>query len=260
MVVTGGWRAGVQVEAPRPVFVRTFEYPQGYAGNAHRHRLGQLVYPVRGVVSIESAGGTWVVTTRSAVAIPPWHEHRVSAYGNASIRSVFVDPDVHPTLLTQAVTVRISDLLHELIREAGRYYTDVAADGVATSIIGLITKLLPTMPIAQDSIWVPRIESPLLREIAAAHEHDPGDSTTANEWARRLGFSPRHFARVFKAETGVPFSSWHALVQVRHALVQLAAGQSVTRVAMDLGYSSTSAFIEMFKRHTGRTPGAATRR
>jgi AraC-like DNA-binding protein len=58
----------------------------------------------------------------------------------------------------------------------------------------------------------------------------------------------------------VPFSSWHALVQVRHALVQLAAGQSVTRVAMDLGYSSTSAFIEMFKRHTGRTPGAATRR
>jgi AraC-like DNA-binding protein len=28
---------------------------------------------------------------------------------------------------------------------------------------------------------------------------------------------------------------------------------------MDLGYSSTSAFIEMFKRHTGRTPGVAQR-
>jgi len=27
---------------------------------------------------------------------------------------------------------------------------------------------------------------------------------------------------------------------------------------MDLGYSSTSSFIEMFKRHTGKTPGAAT--
>jgi len=34
----------------------------------------------------------------------------------------------------------------------------------------------------------------------------------------------------------------------------------VTRVAMDLGYASTSSFIEMFKRHTGRTPGASGRR
>jgi AraC-like DNA-binding protein len=40
-------------------------------------------------------------------------------------------------------------------------------------------------------------------------------------------------------------------------LVLLASGRPVTRVATDLGYSSTSAFIEMFKRHTGRTPGAA---
>jgi AraC-like DNA-binding protein len=37
----------------------------------------------------------------------------------------------------------------------------------------------------------------------------------------------------------------------------LAAGQTVTRVAMDLGFASTSCFIEMFKRHTGRTPGSS---
>jgi AraC-like DNA-binding protein len=48
------------------------------------------------------------------------------------------------------------------------------------------------------------------------------------------------------------------LRQVEHALVRLASGTPVTRVAADLGYGSTSAFIEMFKRHTGRTPGAWT--
>jgi AraC-like DNA-binding protein len=40
-------------------------------------------------------------------------------------------------------------------------------------------------------------------------------------------------------------------------LLLLAPGRPVTRIATDLGYRSTSAFIEMFKRHTGRTPSAA---
>src|SRR3954447_8076620 len=78
-------------DAPRPVFVRAFEYPLGYAGYAHRHRLAQIVYPLRGVVSVRAASGTWVTTRLTAVAIPPWEEHRVAAHGNASLRSVFID-------------------------------------------------------------------------------------------------------------------------------------------------------------------------
>ena len=82
----------------------------------------------------------------------------------------------------------------------------------------------------------------------------------SREWARRLAPSTRHFSRLFKQETGVTFSTWRSLHHVKHALVLLASGHSVTRVAMDLGYGSTSAFIEMFKRCTGRTPGASLAR
>jgi AraC-like DNA-binding protein len=53
----------------------------------------------------------------------------------------------------------------------------------------------------------------------------------------------------------VTFSTWRSLHRTQAAL---AGGDRPTgRVAADLGYGSTSAFIEMFKRHTGRTPGAA---
>ena len=103
-----------------------FEYPRGYEGHTHQHRLAQVVYPVRGVVSVDTDAGTWVVTTRTAVTIPPWRRHRVAAYGNASLRSIFVDPDVHPRLIDTVTTVQISALLHELIRDAGRHYTDWA--------------------------------------------------------------------------------------------------------------------------------------
>src|SRR5262245_13737395 len=133
-------------DAPQPVFVRAFEYPQGYIGHAHRHRLAQIVYPLRGVVSVETDTGTWVVTTLSAVAIPPWHPHRVAAHGNASLRSVFVDPDDYPALVPEPATIHVSELLHELIREAGHYYTDYApaddgeSDDVGAALIGLIVR------------------------------------------------------------------------------------------------------------------------
>jgi AraC-like DNA-binding protein/quercetin dioxygenase-like cupin family protein len=244
------------VDAPKPVFVRVFEYPQGYVGHTHRHRLAQVVYPIRGVVSVETRSGTWVVGQLTAVAIPPWRDHRVSAHGNASLRSVFIDPDAHPQLVHDVASIRVSTLLHELIREAGHRFTDFdAEDSVAVGVVSLIAELLPMMPTADASVWVPRIENPALLPIAAALDADPSDATSLEEWARRLGFSPRHLARLFKKDTGVPFSTWRSLHAVRHSLVLLAGGTPVTRVATDLGYSTTSAFIEMFKRTTGRTPG-----
>lgn len=243
-------------DAPHPVFVRSFEYPQGYPGFAHRHRLAQIAYPLRGAVTVETEAGTWSVTTPSAVAIPAWCRHRVAAHGNASLRSVFVDPDVYPDLVPALTTLRISTLLHELIREAGRYYTDFdEGDAVALAVVTLIAQLVPAMEIAPRSTFVPGVEHPLLVPAAAAVHADPAAPARVEQFARAAGVSPRHFSRLFKAETGVSFTTWRALVQVQHALVQLARGESVTRVGMDLGYSSTSAFIEMFKRHTGRTPG-----
>ena len=44
-------------------------------------------------------------------------------------------------------------------------------------------------------------------------------------------------------------------LRLLQALRLLAAGDPVTSVALDLGYASTSAFIFMFKRAIGTTPG-----
>jgi AraC-like DNA-binding protein/quercetin dioxygenase-like cupin family protein len=251
-------RPATMADAPHPVFVRAFEYPQGYRGHSHRHRLAQIVYPIRGVVSVRTGDGTWVVTERVAVAVPPWREHRVSAHGNASLRSVFVDPDARPGLTTGEVTaIRVTPLLHELITEAGRHYTDLDADGLGAAVVDLIAGLLPRMARAGESLWVPRVDHPLLRPVAEALDREPGHPAGIGHWAAEVGLSARHFSRLFRQETGVTFSTWRALHRTQAALVLLASGRPVTRVATDLGYSSTSAFIEMFKRHTGRTPGAA---
>ena len=52
------------------------------------------------------------------------------------------------------------------------------------------------------------------------------------------------------------FGRWQQQCRVLHALRRLAAGDSVTAAALAVGYDSTSAFIAMFKRVVGETPGA----
>jgi AraC-like DNA-binding protein/quercetin dioxygenase-like cupin family protein len=255
-------RPATAADAPYPLFVRAFEYPRGYRGHTHRHRLAQVVYPIRGAVSVTTRAGTWMVTERAGVAVPPWHEHRVSAHGNASLRSVFVDPDVYPDLAAYRVTtIRVSPLLHELISEAGRRYPDAdgGGDDVGRAVADLMVRLLPGMTTPDESLWVPRVDHPLLRPVADALDAEPGHPGGIETWAGAVGLSPRHFSRLFKQDTGVTFSTWRALHRTQAALVLLAGGRPVTRVATDLGYGTTSAFIEMFKRHTGRTPGSARR-
>jgi AraC-like DNA-binding protein len=51
------------------------------------------------------------------------------------------------------------------------------------------------------------------------------------------------------------FGRWRQQARLLHALRLLAVGESVTAVALEAGYESTSAFISMFKKTFGTTPG-----
>jgi len=52
----------------------------------------------------------------------------------------------------------------------------------------------------------------------------------------------------------VVFFQWRRRMRLMHALRLLAAGRGVTEVGLEVGYSSTSAFIAAFKRELGTTP------
>jgi AraC-like DNA-binding protein len=52
------------------------------------------------------------------------------------------------------------------------------------------------------------------------------------------------------------FPQWRTQLRLFHALKMLASGASVTVTAHACGWSSTSAFIDVFRRAFGVTPGA----
>ena len=95
---------------------------------------------------------------------------------------------------------------------------------------------------------------PRLARICRALGADPGSTRTLEDWGREAGGSGRTLARLFVRETGLTFAAWRQQARLLAALARLAAGEPVTRIALDLGYASPSAFAAMFKRALGAPP------
>ena len=75
------------------------------------------------------------------------------------------------------------------------------------------------------------------------------------DWGKMVGATGRTLARHFRLETGMTFGQWRQQIRILEALKRLGSKEPVTTVAIDLGYDSPSAFISMFKKALGKTPG-----
>jgi AraC-like DNA-binding protein len=73
--------------------------------------------------------------------------------------------------------------------------------------------------------------------------------------AAELGVSPFHLSRVFRAEAGISVHQYLLRIRMQQALSKLHAGEAqLSRLALDLGFSSHSHFSTMFRRHFGESP------
>ena len=97
------------------------------------------------------------------------------------------------------------------------------------------------------------------RALAAAVEQiivaAPSAPHRIQDLADRLGVSPFQLSRFFRAETGASVHQYLLRIRMAHALARLEEGEEdLSRLALDLGFSSHSHFSEVFRRHFGQSP------
>ena len=97
-------------------------------------------------------------------------------------------------------------------------------------------------------------QEPRLQRIARALIDDPSDARDLEQWADWGAVSSRTLSRRFVTETGFNFSTWRQRARLLRALERLADGAQVTTIALELGYSTPTAFINLFRRAFGETP------
>jgi AraC-like DNA-binding protein len=97
-------------------------------------------------------------------------------------------------------------------------------------------------------------QSEALRRLCQKVRETPGDAWSSLQAAKESNMSERTLSRHFQQQTTLTWSEWVRRAKLMEALVRLAQGQSVLRVALDLGYGSHSAFSAMFRRVMGMAP------
>jgi len=238
---------------PRAVVWRVRNYENGLVVESHHHRRAQLLFASKGVMTVETKQGIWVVPPKRAVWIPPFMDHAVSSRGHLNMRSLYFDPAVVKNLPTTCMVVTVSPLFRELSLAAASLpplYDENGADGRVISVLIDQLQTISTTP-----LHLPTSTDPRLQPIISALSRNPSDSRDLGAWAREVGASERTLSRLFSSQTGMTFRQWRQQVKLLEALGHLANGEQVAGVAIDLGYESQSAFIAMFKKALGTTPG-----
>ena len=235
-----------------PMTVQQTSYSPRYRGEWHEHHKAQLIYPRRGTMTMHTKAGTWVVPPLRACWLPPLERHCVEVAGRLEMHSVYCSAAMLELLPDRAGLVEVSALMRELIRalhEAPAVeLTTERASRMASVLVDQIN--LRRSPQLID----PPLHSQRLKRIGDALATHPGDQRTLQDWSEELGVSTRTLARLFEKETQLTFAGYRQQVRLQAAVGKLARGEMVSAIAYDLGFSSTSNFIAMFRKATGTTP------
>jgi len=218
----------------------------------HSHRKGQLMYTLRGVIHCQIEAGIWIVPPQCALWIPGGMSHAARGSGEAQVYCLLIDPDAAGALPPQCCTLSVFGLLHELISKAVSFPPMYEEDGAQGRLIRTLLDELAQAPI--EDLHLPMPQDPRLRRLADSLLAAPGDKATLGQWAVRIGMSERSMTRLLLEEFGLSFGRWRRQLHVILSLQRLARGDSVQRVALDLGYENASGFITMFRKAVGQPP------
>ncbi len=94
-----------------------------------------------------------------------------------------------------------------------------------------------------------------LQEVQRWVAANPALDHSISSLARRVGVSPRHFARLFHAEVGITPAAWVEMARIATARTLLEDGHSTPKqVAAECGFANVDTLRRAFIKHVGVTP------
>jgi AraC-like DNA-binding protein len=241
-----------QPEGPQ-VRTTSVAWAAAYTWRDRVSEWGQLLFASRGMLTVHTDAGLWVVPAHQAVWVPAGVRHDVEVAGGVAMRSRYLHISVRSRLPDTCRAVEISPLLREVLRRAMRLRTLDRRTAEERHLIDILLDELTVLPLPPLDLPMPRDARGV--RAAAWIRAEPAARHTLAEVAHASAASARTLERLFRSETGLPFGVWRQRARLLLALQRLAEGETVAGVANAVGYESTSAFVAAFRRALGTTPG-----
>jgi AraC-like DNA-binding protein len=241
----------VAAETPVKLWINAYEAPR--VTDYHAHEDGQLFALREGLQVIETPSGRWVQPPGWIGWIAPRCAHAAQSFGATAGWSLHIDPAMAAGLPAGPHVFAVTPLVHALVDRLTSL--DVSATAFEERRVRLVGVLLDELAAsARPSLHLPMPQDKRLAAMATALANDPAMPDTIDQWADRIGMARRTLTRRFAVETGLSFAQWRQQSRLLKAIELLSLGEAVTTVALTVGYSSVSAFIETFRKHFGCTP------
>jgi AraC-like DNA-binding protein len=234
------------------VVTLTQDYPAGYAVPMHFHDRDQLVYASRGVMTVRTSQGTWVVPTHRAVWIPEAVPHCIAMSGKVEMRTLYLKRGLAKFLPRDCCVVNVAPLLRELILHACQFGTLRGRVRLHARVIEILLDQLKVIQVVP--LQLPNVSDARALRIASILLADPGNRQPLARLCKRSGASRRTVERLFEAEVRMTFGKWRQQLKLMEGMRLLGEGAKVTHAALEAGYSTPSAFIAAFRKTLGTTP------
>lgn len=208
-----------------------------------------LVLAHTGLFTALTDSVAWTVPAHRALCVPDGTRVQIDTTGRAGIRCLYLDAELG--LLGGVVrVVSLTPLTRELTLHAVRAAPmDLTAPADAATIT-LLSTHLALEPGA--SLNLPLPDDPAARRVAHAIMSNPADPLP--DRIRDANAGRRTIERRFSVETGMSLGAWRRRARVLASVAKLAGGDSVTKVAVTVGYATPSSFVAAFRAELGMSP------
>ena len=203
-------------------------------------------------MTVRTDAGVWVVPPMRAVWVAAFVEHSIQMTGSVAMRTLYINPELSPSMQSTCCVIGVSPLLRELIVEMVSIGVLYESDPSHHKRLDLLLDMLAILPQRPLALTMPT--DPRARVIADRVWRNPKSFSTLTELAQGSGASIRTIERAFLRETGLTIGRWRQQVRLFEALRLLGKDMPVTTVAQEVGYESPSAFVAMFRKAFGTTP------
>ena len=243
---------GAAQTVPRPVVALADSFVRGVVIPAHFHERAQLIFALEGTMTVQASSGLWILPPSHALWVPRGVAHEIRMNGAVEMRTLYVQPAHAQRIRNECHVLFVSPLLRELIVRAMGFPALYDERGMAGRVMRLILEEIARLPPQPLGLRMPT--DARLRRLCELVLRDLANAPSVARLGASVGLSERSVIRLFPQQTGLSFRRWHTQAKLLKAFELFDGGQSVTQVALDLGYSGPSAFSRMFRRAMGVTP------
>ncbi len=220
----------------------------------HSHVRGQLFALNQGLLIVDAPGGRWMFPSPRCAWIPPKCVHSARSVGGAAGSMLFLSAELSRGLPREPRLLGASELVLAIVNRILGWNPSGRIGASQNRLLSVLRDEILRPEEQLLRLPIPKRER--LAKVARVLLENVADERTLDEWAKEAGMGRRTFMRAFSTEMGMPFGRWRQQARLLAALERLAKHESVTDVAIAVGYESVSAFIEMFRATLGTTPGA----